>query len=150
MNRKEEYQRYCDERMAQKIRENNQILRAIESKIRAIYVSKGQSLQLAEIEKKRLQEKLDMKDEMQRLRALEAEYHEQERSKKLEIRKRQAKQRIDLQDQMADKQAKRKLLYEEFLKDKIVIDEIMAQIQQEQIEYVNLTYFFDNYVTQCF
>lgn len=141
MNRKEDYQRYCDERMAQKIRENNQILRTIESKIRAIYVSKGQSLQLAEMEKKRLQEKLDMKDEMERLRALEAEYHEHERNRKLEIRKRQAKQRIDLQDQMADKQAKRKLLYEEFLKEKIVIDEILAQIQQEQIELVNLKFF---------
>lgn len=135
MSRQEEYQRYCDERMAQQIRENSQALRALESKIRSIYVSKGIGVQLAEQEKKRLQEKLEMEDEIQRLRQLEIAYQQQERKKKLETRKRQAKQRNDLQEQMADKLAKRKLLYEEFLKEKIIIDEILAQIQQEQIEY---------------
>lgn len=135
MSRQEDYQRYHDERMAQQIRENSQALRALESKIRAIYVSKGIGVQLAEHEKKRLQEKLEMEDEMQRLRQLEIVHQQQERKKKLEIRKRQAKQRNDLQEQMADKLAKRKLLYEEFLREKIIIDEILAQIQQEQIEY---------------
>lgn len=135
MSRQDNFQRYADERMAQQIRDNNQTLRALESKIRAIYVSKGIGVQLAEQEKERLQQRLDMETERQQLRQAEVAHQQQERKLAFETRKRQAKQRIDLQEQMADKQAKRRLLYEEFLREKIIIDEIMAQIQQEQIEY---------------
>lgn len=135
MSRHEDHQRYCDERMAQQIRDNNQTLRALESKIRAIYVRKGLGVQLAEQEQQQLQQKIDMETERQEMRQLEAARQQHERKMALETRKRQAKQRNDLQEQMADKQAKRRLLYEEFLKEKIIIDEIMAQIQQEQIEY---------------
>lgn len=134
MNRNENYQRYCDERMAQQIRENSQELRALETKIRAVYVNKALRVQLAEKEKQRLMDKIEIANEMELMRKNEAIEREQSKQIKLELRKGQAKQRLELQEQITDKQIKRKILYEEFLKEKIIIDEIMVRIQQEQFE----------------
>lgn len=134
MNRNENYQRYCDERMAQQIRENSQELRALETKIRAVYVNKALRVQLAEKEKQRLMDKVEIANEMELMRKNEAIEREHSKQIKLELRKGQAKQRLELQEQITDKQTKRKILYEEFLKEKIIIDEIMVRIQQEQFE----------------
>lgn len=140
MNREVKHRMYCDERMAQEIRENNQKLRELESRIRAAYVSKALKLQLAEREKQRLVEKLRTENDIQRMKQKLHEDTERERQRKDVLRLKQEKHRTELLEQISDKQFKRKLLYEEFLKEKIVIDEILAQIEREQIEYavVNL------------
>lgn len=136
LNREAKYRLYRDERMAQEIRENSQELRELETRIRAAYVTKSLKLQLAEREKQRLMEKIHIENEIQRMKQKLQEDAERERQRKEEIRLKQQKHREELLEQIADKQFKRKILYEEFLKEKIIIDEILAQIEREQIEYV--------------
>lgn len=133
MNRKTNYRLYCDERMAQQIRENSQELRELESRIRAAYVTKALKVQLAEREKQKLQEKIQIENEIQRMKERLHDDLQRDRQHKLELQLKQEKHRRELLDQIADKQFKRKMLYEEFLKEKIIIDEIMAQIQREQM-----------------
>lgn len=134
LSREERYRLYCDERMAQQIRDNSQELRELETRIRSAYVTKTLKLQLAEREKKQLQEKLQIENDIQLMKQKLAADLERERQRKAELQQKQEIHRKELLQQIADKQFKRKILYEEFLKEKIVIDEIMAQIQREQIE----------------
>ncbi|XP_055321768.1 meiosis-specific nuclear structural protein 1 [Sitodiplosis mosellana] len=127
---------YWEERMAQQIRENSQELRELESRIRAAYVNKSLKVQLAEREKKRLQEKIQIENEIQLMKQKLNDDLQRERKQKEELRVQQERHRRELLEQIADKQFKRKILYEEFLKEKIIIDEIMAQIEREQIEEI--------------
>lgn len=133
-SREERYRRYCDERIAQQIRENSQELRELESKIRAIYVNKTVQYQLAEQEKKRLEEKIQLENEMKRMKQQEHEEFMRNQQHKQDVRLRQAQHCKELQEQIAQKQIKQKILYEEFLKEKLIIDDIMEQLQREQIE----------------
>lgn len=136
LDREAKYRMYLDERMAQEIRENSQELRELETRIRAAYVTKSLKLQLAEREKQRLLEKIHIENDVQRFKQKLQEDAERDRQRKEELRLKQQQHRQELLEQIADKQFKRKILYEEFLKEKIIIDEIMAQIEREQIEYV--------------
>lgn len=136
MGREAKYRIYRDERMAQEIRENSQELRELETRIRAAYVTKTLKLQLAEREKQRLLEKIHIENDLQRMKQKLQEDAERDRQRKEEIRLKQQQHRKELLEQIADKQFKRKILYEEFLKEKIIIDDIMAQIEREQMEYV--------------
>lgn len=126
---------YWEERMAQQIRQNSQELRELESRIRAAYVNKSLKLQLAEREKRKLQEKTQIENDNQRMKQKLHDDLQRERQRKEESHLQQEKHRRELLQQIADKQFKRKILYEEFLEEKIIIDEIMAQIEREQIEY---------------
>lgn len=134
LSRKEKFRRYCDERMAQQIRENSQELRELETKIRAIYVNKSIQAQLAEHEKQRIQEKLQLEKEIQLMKKQENDERIKDQQKKHESRIKQMKHCQGLQQQIVDKQMKRRILYEEFLKEKLIIDEILAQLQREQME----------------
>lgn len=134
MSNDENYRRYCDERMAQQIRENSQELRALESRIRSAYVTKALRAQLAERERDKLEEKLRLENEIQLMKQRQHQEEEIDREQRKQLREKQEKLCIELQKQMVEKRRRRKILYEEFLKEKIVIDEIIAQIQREQIE----------------
>lgn len=146
LTREAKYRLYCDERMAQQIRENSQELRELETRIRAAYVNKALKVQLAEREKKRLQEKIQIEREIQQMKQKLNDDLHRERQRKQEIQLKQEQHRRELLEQIADKQFKRKILYEEFLKEKIIIDEIMAQIQREEIEYVSFVAEYSIYV----
>lgn len=141
ISREANYRHYCDERMAQQIRESSQELRELETRIRAAYVTKSLKAQLAEQEKQRLQEKIQIEDDIQRMKQQLYDDLQRDRQRKEELRLKQERHRQELLQQIADKEFKRKILYEEFLKEKIIIDEIMAQIQREQMEY-DQTYFY--------
>lgn len=134
-SREMRYRLYCDERMAQQIRENSQELRELETRIRSAYVTKSLKLQLVEREKKRLQEKILQENEVQRMKKKLNDDLQRDRQLKIERQKQREIHRKELLQQIADKQFKRKILYEEFLKEKIIIDEIMDKIQKEQIAY---------------
>lgn len=124
--------------MAEQIRESSQELRALETQIRSAYVTKVLRAQLAEKEKARLEEQLRQQNEIEQLnRNLMAE-NKRQRQQKEASKVEQLKLRGELQEQIVEKRQKRKLLYEEFLKEKLLIDEIMRKIQMEQIEYVFL------------
>lgn len=134
MSRKERFRLYYDERIAQQIRDNSQELRELETRIRSAYVTKTLKLQLAEREKKQLEEKIQIENEIQMMKQKLIADTERERQRKEEQHRKQEIHRKELLQQIVDKQFKRRILYEEFLKEKIIIDEIMAKIQREQIE----------------
>lgn len=134
MNRDARYRLYCDERMAQQIRENSQELRELETRIRSAYVTKALKVQLAEREKKRLLEKIQIENDVQLMKQKLNDDLQRERQQRDKLRLKQENHRKELLEQIIDKQFKRKMLYEEFLREKIIIDEIMAQIQREQME----------------
>lgn len=134
MSREAKYRLYCDERMAQQIRESSQELRELETRIRTAYVTKSLKAQLAEREKQRLQEKLAIENEIQLMKQKLHDDHQRDCQRKEEVRLKQQQHRQELLEQIEDKEYQRKILYEEFLKEKIIIDDIMAQIQREQME----------------
>lgn len=134
MNRDARYRLYCDERMAQQIRENSQELRELETRIRSAYVTKALKVQLAEREKKRLLEKIQIENDVQLMKQKLNDDLQRERQQRDKLRLKQENHRKELLEQIIDKQFKRKMLYEEFLREKIIIDEIMARIQREQME----------------
>lgn len=140
--RDEIYRKYLDARMAEQIRESSQELRALETKIRSAYVSKGLRAQLAEKEKDRLQEQLRQQNEIEQFNRILTADKENKRQQQEAAKVEQLKLRGELQEQIVAKWRQRKLLYEEFLNEKLVIDEIMRKIQMEQIEYDFLLLFF--------
>lgn len=148
--RDEIYRKYLDARMAEQIRESSQELRALETKIRSAYVSKALRAQLAEREKSRLQEQLRQQNEIDEFNQNLAADEEHKRQQQAAAKVGQLKLREELQEQIVAKWRQRKLLYEEFLNEKLIIDEIMRKIQIEQIEYVFLRFFFCNYPVSMF
>lgn len=140
-------QKYWDNRIAQQIRENNQELREIETKLRAAYVKKSVKLQLAEKEKQRLEEQIQQQIERKEFRERRKRETQEDKEKREQTRIEKIKYRDELEEQIVEKCRKRKRLYEEFLNEKIIFDEIMRRIQQEHIEYVQL---FINFVYLSF
>lgn len=128
--------KYNEEKRRQQIRESNQELRELESKLRTAYISKALAVQKAEKEALLLQQKLLVKQEnqeleQQRLNDLDAIKKEREiiRQKKKELRE-------DLERQIITAHQQNQLLYEEFLKEKYYLDEISKKIHQELLEQV--------------
>lgn len=132
--------KYLDTRMAQQIRESSQELRALETKIRSAYVNKALRAQSAEKEMGRLQEQLRQQNEIEEFNRNLTADKEHKRQQQEAAKVEQLKLRGELQEQIVAKWRQRKLLYEEFLNEKLVIDEIMRKIQMEQIEYVLLLF----------
>lgn len=133
-----EKQTYWDKRTAQQIRESSQELRELETKLRAAYVRKSLTFQLAEREKNRLEEKLRVKHENEEIERQKRKEYEIEKMRKIDMKTMQKQYRIDLEEQIIEKRRKRKRLYKEFLKEKILFDEIMRKIQLEQMELVKI------------
>lgn len=134
------YRKHCqrinEEKMRQQIRENNQELRELEMKLRAAYVGKAIKVQLAEREVEKLQQKLESQKE-QELLAENILKDQQEYLVKKETETRaKLTLRQDLQKQIIDKRMENQRLYEEFLKEKKVIDDVVKAILEEQMEWV--------------
>lgn len=124
-------QRFHEEKMRQQVRENNQELRELESKLRMAYVQKGLSAQMKEKDALKTVEKLEKEEELrifeeQRIKHEEnmRKAHELEREKKRKLRE-------DLKNQIITAHQQHQILYEQFLKEKALLDEIVIRVQQE-------------------
>ncbi|XP_019531927.2 meiosis-specific nuclear structural protein 1 [Aedes albopictus] len=124
--------RINEEKLRQQLRESNQELRELETKLRAAYVAKGIAAQKAELEAKRLEEKIAAQKEQEVL--------EQQRLDNLEYirqcEEEQWKQKCELRDvlhtQMKALQRQKQIMYEEFLLEKQYLDEICRRLQEER------------------
>ncbi|KAJ8930365.1 hypothetical protein NQ314_016843 [Rhamnusium bicolor] len=101
--------------LRQQLRENSPELRDLERKLQAAYIRKDLSAQIMQKEAEKLSEK-------------EEEY--QKTLKQEDIYKK-AHYRQELQDQMILKDQSKRYLYEEFLKEKKMIDDIVQRIHDE-------------------
>lgn len=129
-----ENKKYWENRMAQQIRESNQELREIETKLRSAYVKKSLKLQLAEKEKLQLEVQLQQQNETKEFNERRKRELEEDNERKMQINFEKIRYRDELEEQIVEKCRKRKRLYQEFLNEKIKFDEIMRRIQQEQMQ----------------
>lgn len=120
--------------MRQQIRENNQELRELESKLRTAYVSKALAAQKKEREALALAERILDKEESERLendRLLHLEELKQDQEADRERKKRLHE---DLTKQIVAAHQQHQRLYEDFLREKYYLDEIAARVKEEMLE----------------
>ncbi|XP_063697301.1 meiosis-specific nuclear structural protein 1-like [Culicoides brevitarsis] len=131
-----ERQKFLDEKLRQQIRESNQELRELESQLKAAYVAKGLAAQLREREALALQEKLNLQNEMREMekaRISNEQFWQQERERDAEKKRELQKA---LHEQIINSRLKHQVIFEEFLKEKRYLDEIVKRIQDEQMEEI--------------
>lgn len=135
---KEEVERlrqiFHEQKMRQQVRENNQELRELESKLRLAYVLKGLSAQKKEKEILKVAEKLQLHEE-NKVFERERLKHIEEEAKRIQFeREKKRKLGVDLKNQIITAHQQHQVLYEQFLKEKALLDEIVICIQQELFE----------------
>ncbi|CRK94975.1 CLUMA_CG008463, isoform A [Clunio marinus] len=127
-------QEYHERKLRQQIRENNQELRELESKLRTAYVSKTLAAQKKELEALALAEKLQQKEERKMLEKARLDHLEEQKKKQEIDRERKKKLHDDLTKQIMSAHQQHQKLYEEFLREKYYLDEIAARVKQELLE----------------
>ncbi|XP_075714078.1 meiosis-specific nuclear structural protein 1 [Rhinoderma darwinii] len=120
-----------DEKMRQQIRENSLELRELEQKLKSAYLARERAAQVAEKEVHNY-EKMKRESEIARKMKEEHEKASEEELAK-ETRRYQEKLRYqrELETQLEDKEKKRQDAYQEFLREKILVDEIVRKIYEE-------------------
>lgn len=116
------------EKNRQKIRENTLELRQLHSKLQAAYANKGVVIQMAENEAMKCQKKRDMAAlgmEMKRERE-QRDTEDKEMDQRRHVEKMQYFKA--LQRQFQEKEQRREQAYQEFLKDKQLVDDIVQNI----------------------
>jgi len=120
-----------DNKMRQQIRENSYELRELEEKLRAAYMNKERAAQIAE----RKAEHLELEDSEIKLN----KQMQSELEKSLQHEKEQQKLRDhaavvyqqELEKQLLEQEHKKQMEYEEFLKNKLMIDDMVRKINEE-------------------
>lgn len=135
-----------DEKMRQQVRENSIELRELEKKLKAAYMNKERAAQIAEKDAiKYEQMKRDaeiaktMMEEHERM--TKEENAAEDRRNKLKVQ-----YYLDLEKQLEEEEKKKQEAYEQLLKEKLMIDEIVRKIyeedqleRQQKLEKMNAT-----------
>ncbi|CAF4626965.1 unnamed protein product [Rotaria sp. Silwood1] len=120
-----------DEKMRQQIRETSYELRELESKLRAAYVQKERTAQMAEKEALKFDSYLEDAEIARRMRS-ETDKAEQDRRQREIIRQQEMiRYKQELERQLEEQELHKQKAYEEFLREKLVIDEIVRKIYEE-------------------
>lgn len=125
---------YHEKKMRQQVRETNQELRELESKLRTAYVSKALAAQKQEREAMMLAEKLQDKQERDVLEGLRLAHLEEIKKEQEVERERKKKLHEDLTEQIVTAHKQHQKLYEEFLREKYFLDEIAQRVKEELLE----------------
>ncbi|GLV45297.1 hypothetical protein CBL_05397 [Carabus blaptoides fortunei] len=118
-------------KMRQQLRETSVELRELEAKLRCAYVTKELSAQLAEKEYLKMKQKEDEKLSNELIREALLTNAEAERIEAEEEFKRKVEYKKELQDQMILQYQQKQYMYEEFLKEKKLLDDIIQRIHDE-------------------
>ncbi|NWI54368.1 MNS1 protein, partial [Calyptomena viridis] len=120
-----------DEKIRQQVRANSLELRELERKLKYAYMNKERDAQIAE-KKAFYDEKMKWEDEMAQEMKEECDRLMQEEIS-AELRRDQEKiiYHQELDKQVEEQEVKKQKAYEEFLRDKIMIDEIVRKIYEE-------------------
>ncbi|CAF2750678.1 unnamed protein product [Rotaria sp. Silwood2] len=125
------HEKLRDEKMRQQIRETSYELRELESKLRAAYVQKERTAQMAEKEAIKFDSYLEDAEIARRMRS-ESDKAEQERRQREVIRQQEmVRYKQELERQLEEREIGKQKAYEEFLREKLVIDEIVRKIYEE-------------------
>lgn len=120
-----------DNKMRQQIRENSYELRELEEKLRAAYMNKERAAQIAErkaeileLEESEIKLNAQMQQELQK-----SQQHDKEQQK---LRDQAAVvYQQELEKQLLEQEHKKQMEYEEFLKNKLMIDDMVRKINEE-------------------
>ncbi|KFP73003.1 PREDICTED: meiosis-specific nuclear structural protein 1, partial [Apaloderma vittatum] len=127
------HEKLKDEKMRQQIRENSLELRELEKKLRSAYMNKDRAAQIAE--KEALQyEKMKHEDEI--AQKMKEEYErviKEESSAELRRNKEKIMYHQELEKQLEEQERKKQDAYKEFLREKLMIDEIVRKIYEEDL-----------------
>ncbi|XP_014767815.1 meiosis-specific nuclear structural protein 1 isoform X1 [Octopus bimaculoides] len=122
---------FRDEKLRQQIRQNSLEIRELEEKLRLGYLNKVRAAQIAEklaneFDSQKADNLLvqEMRDNLKR-----AEEDDQMKEEQRILEKRLYQEQLD--QQMEEQKEKKRLMYEEFLKEKLMIDEIVRKIHEE-------------------
>lgn len=127
-------EKFNDKKMRQQVRENNQELRQLESKLRMAYVLKGLEMQKKEKLAFQTAENIQKQEELRQFEE-DQRKHLEAIKKAQEINKEKKRQlREDLKSQIISAHQQHQILYEQFLKEKAYLDEIVVRVQQELFE----------------
>ena len=106
-------------------------LRELESKLRAAYVQKERTAQMAEKEALKFDSYLEDAEIARRMRS-ETDKAEEERRQREVIRQQEmVRYKQELERQLEEREVGKQKAYEEFLREKLVIDEIVRKIYEE-------------------
>ncbi len=106
-------------------------IRQLESKLREGYVNKERHAQMAEKEAHKFDSLIEDAEIMRRMKleAERAQHEESLRQQERAVENRRYKQ--DIHRQIEEKEESRQKAYEEFLKEKLLIDEIVRKLYEE-------------------
>ncbi|XP_040181176.1 meiosis-specific nuclear structural protein 1-like [Rana temporaria] len=120
-----------DEKLRQQIRENSLELRELEQKLKSAYLTRERAAQVAEKEVVKY-EKIKRESEIARKMK---EEHERASEEELAKETRRYHEKLhyqkELETQLEEKEIKRQEAYQEFLREKILVDEIVRKIYEE-------------------
>ncbi|XP_001378038.4 meiosis-specific nuclear structural protein 1 [Monodelphis domestica] len=120
-----------DEKMRQQIRENSLELRELEKKLKAAYMNKERAAQIAEKEainyeliKRESEIAHQMKEEEER-------FHKEKTEEEIRRYKEKIQYQQELEKQLEEQEKKKQEAYEEFLREKLMINEIVRKVYEE-------------------
>ncbi|NXA08609.1 MNS1 protein, partial [Sapayoa aenigma] len=126
-----ELEKIKDEKIRQQVRANSLELRELERKLNYAYMNKERAAQIAE-KKAFCDEKLKWEDEIAQEMKEECDRLMQEEiSAELRRNKEKILYHQELDKQVEEQEVKKQKAYEEFLRDKLMIDEIVRKIYEE-------------------
>ena len=131
---KKKEQEVKDQKTIQQIREQSAEIRDLEVKLRAAYTNKEREAQIAEqnyIKEKEKKEDQKIFREMEKVRL---KVVEQEHQKVVERKEKGAQAKKILEEQISQREEEKQFAYQEFLKEKLLIDQIVKKIQMEDEE----------------
>ncbi|XP_050075187.1 meiosis-specific nuclear structural protein 1-like [Anopheles maculipalpis] len=129
-------QKINEEKLRQQLRESNQEMRLLESKLRAAYVAKGIAEQIAEAELRKKADRLQALKEMEEFDKLKKENIVYMKQKQMNEENEKRMLRSVLQQQIDESRSVKKCLYEEFLVEKSYLDAVVKKIQEEYLEAI--------------
>ncbi|NXX48853.1 MNS1 protein, partial [Tricholaema leucomelas] len=125
------HEKLKDEKIRQQIRENSPELQELERKLKAAYLNKERAAQIAE--KEAIQDEI-MKREGEIAQKMKEEYEriiEEQSSAEQRRNKEKIMYHQELEKQLEDQERKKQDSYKEFLREKLMIDEIVQKIYEE-------------------
>lgn len=120
-----------DEKMRQQIRESSLELRELEQKLKSAYMNKERTAQIAEKEALKYDKMARDAEIAKQMKEEHERAHEAERQREMEKYREQIRYQQDLERQLEEQEEKKQQAYEEFLKEKLMIDEIVRKIYEE-------------------
>ncbi|KAM9860549.1 uncharacterized protein ACBR49_012903 [Aulostomus maculatus] len=125
------HEKQREEKMRQHIKENSAELRELESRLKSVYLNRERAAQIAEHEARKLE---IMRQEAELSQKLERGHQQAEAQKQKQEQRRHEEMiqyQRDLEQQLVEREQKRQEAYEEFLKEKLMVDEIIRKIYEE-------------------